>query len=116
LLDVRLDEAKVFLIAQAMSIQKLRLHVVLAPAEKQPLTTERLSDQLGRLGGTPFKLGSLQNHLEGGVILPVKELNELRRRVAADLEAQRAQPRRWQRAAEFKLPSFAPAPAATDAD
>ncbi len=67
----------------------------LAPAEKQPLSTERLTDQLGRLGGTPFKLGSLQNRLEGDVILPVSELNELRRRVATDLEARRATPKRW---------------------
>ncbi|OYU98604.1 MAG: peptidase U32, partial [Verrucomicrobiales bacterium VVV1] len=28
----------------------------LAAAENQPLTTERLRDQLGRLGGTPFSL------------------------------------------------------------
>ena len=69
----------------------------LARAEKQPLTTERLTDQLGRLGGTPFKLGSLQNHLEGDVILPVSELNELRRRVATEVEARRAAPLRWQR-------------------
>jgi putative protease len=69
--------------------------VPLARAEKQPLTTERLTDQLGRLGGTPFKLGALQNHLEGEVILPVSELNELRRRVATDVETQRATPRRW---------------------
>ena len=68
----------------------------LTRAEKQPLTTERLTDQLGRLGGTPFKLGSLQNQLEGDVILPVSELNELRRRVATEVEARRAAPRRWQ--------------------
>jgi len=67
----------------------------LARAEKQPLSTERLSDQLGRLGGTPFKLGELHNHLEGDVILPISELNELRRRVATELEAQRAAPKRW---------------------
>jgi putative protease len=68
----------------------------LARAEKQPLSTERLTDQLGRLGGTPFKFGTLQNHLEGDVILPVSELNELRRRVATDLEAQRMAPKQWQ--------------------
>ena len=33
----------------------------LARAEKQPLTTDRLREQLGRLGGTPFKLGELKN-------------------------------------------------------
>ncbi len=67
----------------------------LAKAEKQPLTTERLRDQLGRLGGTPFELGELSNHLEGEVILAVSELNDLRRRVVADLDAQRAAPKRW---------------------
>ncbi len=70
--------------------------LLLAQAEKHPLTTERLTDQLGRLGGTPFKLGSLKNFLEGEVILPISELNELRRRVAAEVEALRAAPKRWQ--------------------
>ena len=67
----------------------------LAPAQKQPLTTERLRDQLGRLGGTPFELGSFDNHLEGEVIVAVSELNELRRRAVSDLDAQRAAPKRW---------------------
>ncbi len=69
--------------------------VMLAVAEKTPLSTERLKEQLGRLGGTPFRLGELTNHLEGNVILPVSELNRLRREVAAELEAQCAAPKRW---------------------
>lgn len=68
---------------------------LLARAEKQPLTTERLRDQFGRLGGTPFHLGTLTNALEGETILPLSELNELRRRVIADLDARRAAPQRW---------------------
>jgi putative protease len=67
----------------------------LARAEKQPLTHDRLRDQLGRLGGTPFKLGRLQISLHGNVILPVSELNRLRREVVAGIEAQRAAPKRW---------------------
>ena len=67
----------------------------LTTAQKQPLTTERLRDQLGRLGGTPFELGSFDNHLEGEVIVAVSELNELRRRAVTDLDAQRAAPKRW---------------------
>ncbi|MFN0067193.1 MAG: peptidase U32 family protein [Limisphaerales bacterium] len=69
--------------------------VPLAVAEKAPLDGARLRDQLGRLGGTPFRLGELVNRLEGAVILPVSELNRLRREAAAELEALRAQPRRW---------------------
>jgi U32 family peptidase len=67
----------------------------LARAEKQPLTTERLREQLGRLGGTPFKLGDLKNLLTGEVMLPMSELNRLRREAAAELEKLRAQPKRW---------------------
>ena len=67
----------------------------LAPADKQPLDAERLAAQLGRLGGTPFRLGSLKNFLEGQVILPVSELNRLRREAVGQLDALRAQPKRW---------------------
>jgi putative protease len=67
----------------------------LAKAEKQPLTTERLREQLGRLGGTPFNLGGLENFLTGEVMLPMSELNRLRREAVTELETQRAQPKRW---------------------
>lgn len=67
----------------------------LAVAERRPLTAERLREQLGRLGGTPFHLGGLENRLEGAVLLPVRELNRLRREAAAELERQRALPKRW---------------------
>lgn len=69
--------------------------VPLAPAGKAPLDEARLRDQLGRLGSTPFHLGELVHRLEGAVILPVSELNRLRRETVAELEAQRAQPKRW---------------------
>jgi putative protease len=68
----------------------------LAKAEKQPLTTGRLREQLGRLGGTPFRLGELENNLSGEVLLPVSELNRLRREVASEMEKLRLQPKRWQ--------------------
>ncbi len=68
----------------------------LALATKQPLTTERLEQQLGRLGGTPFRLEKLENHLEGALMIPVSELNQIRREAVAELERQRALPKRWQ--------------------
>ncbi len=67
----------------------------LSQAEKQPLTTERLRDQLGRLGGTPFRLGALKNFLSGEVLVPISELNRLRREVVAELDRLRLQPKRW---------------------
>jgi putative protease len=68
----------------------------LVAAHSQPLTSERLQDQLGRLGNTPFYLEQLVNQLEGELLLPVSELNRLRRSLVSQLETLRAQPHRWQ--------------------
>ena len=67
----------------------------LATAQKQPLTTEGLREQLGRLGNTSFTLGELKSFLSGEVILPVRELNRLRREAVRQLKVLRAQPQRW---------------------
>ncbi len=67
----------------------------LAKAEKQPLTPEKLREQLGRLGGTPFELGELTSVIEGEVMLPVSELNRLRRAAVEELQALRGRPHRW---------------------
>jgi len=67
----------------------------LAVAEKQPLTTGRLRNQLGRLGGTAFRLGEMRNLLEGDVMLPTSELNRMRRDIVTQMEALRVRPRRW---------------------
>lgn len=68
----------------------------LVMAEKQPLTTERLQEQLGRLGTTPFKLEHITNHLNGDVLLPIRELNRIRREIVTQLEELRSQPKRWE--------------------
>lgn len=67
----------------------------LAQADNQPLTTESLRQQLGRLGGTPFRLGGLKNEIVGEVMLPMSELNRLRREAVAKLQRLRVQPKRW---------------------
>src|SRR5207302_337153 len=64
-------------------------------AAKQPLIPERLREQLGRLGGTPFCLGEVKSLIEGQVMLPVSELNRLRREAVTQIEMQRAQPLQW---------------------
>ena len=77
------------------NVVKVASAMPLAAAEKIPLTEEKLREQLGRLGGTPFKLGALKNFLSGNVMLPVSELNRLRREFVGELEKLRAQPKRW---------------------
>jgi putative protease len=68
----------------------------LAAAENQPLTPERLREQFGRLGGTPFRLEQLDSQLAPGLILPLSELNRMRREAVARLDELRAAPLRWQ--------------------
>jgi U32 family peptidase len=68
----------------------------LIEAENQGLTDDRLQEQLSRLGNTPFQFASLQNHLQGAVMVPVSELNRLRRECVNQLEALRSRPKRWQ--------------------
>jgi len=84
----------------------------LVTAERQPLTTERLRAQLGRLGGSAFSLATLDNRLASDLILPVAELNRLRREVVARLDAQRAKPPRWTLSPPESAPSRVPLPAA----
>jgi putative protease len=67
----------------------------LARAETQPLGIDRLRGQLGRLGGTPFRLGDLQCCLEGDVMLPLRELNRMRRQAVEQLCALRTRPPKW---------------------
>ncbi len=96
-------------------VVKVESAIPLAPAEKQPLTPERLREQLGRLGATPFKLGGLTSLLEGAVIIPISELNRIRRDLVAELEKLRAAPKRWQvqaaRIAPRAFPNSVPGPA-----
>jgi len=65
----------------------------LAPARNRPLTTESIREQLGRLGGTPFHLGDLSVDFPQPVILPISELNRLRRELVSRL-TQNSEPSR----------------------
>ncbi|HET9948532.1 MAG TPA: DUF3656 domain-containing protein [Longimicrobiales bacterium] len=78
---------------------RVESEVALAPAVKHALDEARLSEQLGRLGDTPFELAALDaSGLAPGVFLPVSALNALRQRAAAllvqELERERAAARR----------------------
>ncbi len=75
---------------------KVSSQMPLEKAEKKPLTAEKLAQQLGRLGNTGFELGSLRSDLIGDVILPVSELNRLRRQAVEHLENLRSQPKVYQ--------------------
>jgi putative protease len=60
--------------------------LLLEPAAKHPLSTEKLTGQLGRLGDSSFELGTLDNQLEGDCHIAVSALNQLRRALVKQLE------------------------------
>ncbi|MFN7561724.1 MAG: DUF3656 domain-containing protein [Prosthecobacter sp.] len=57
----------------------------LQTAVKRPMTRESFCDQFSRLGGTEFELGDVRFEVEGEVIVPVSELNRMRRDLIQDL-------------------------------
>ncbi|MFD2671929.1 U32 family peptidase [Marinicrinis sediminis] len=64
----------------------------LQQAEKRPLTEELLREQLGRTGGTRYYIEMLEASLTGEVMLPIRELNQLRRQAIDQLEIERVTP------------------------
>ena len=68
----------------------VRGDVPLAPASKRALDMAQLREQFGRLGGTPFKLGTVDIiGLGDGLFLPVSELNRLRQEATEQLRQRR---------------------------
>lgn len=68
----------------------VRSRTPLAPARKHPLTPEVIEKQFSRLGGTGYALGSCSYALEEGGMLPLSELNRMRREMTEQLFAEAA--------------------------
>jgi len=67
--------------------------IALETARTAPLTEAKLREHLGRFGESGYELGTLHNELAGEVILPIGELNRLRRELVFALDAAREVPR-----------------------
>lgn len=65
----------------------------LTAATSQGMSRERVAEQVGRLGGTPYVLGSLVLDVSGNPFAPVSLLNALRREAVDALSALQARPR-----------------------
>ncbi len=84
--EVRDEEGHVASAESSLSLEEAREH---------PLSKATLEKQLGRLGGTPFVLRELSCRVGEGAILPVGELNRLRREVVEKLTALREVGPKW---------------------
>ncbi|NCB62172.1 MAG: U32 family peptidase [Clostridia bacterium] len=61
-------------------------------ARAHALTTEEVTEQLSKTGGTPYSCDKVRALVEPGLSLPLSALNALRRNVLEDLSAQRTAP------------------------
>lgn len=62
---------------------------IVEKANKQPLTVELLKKQLGRLGNTIFYLRNITLEGDEQILVPLSELNELRRKAVRTIEDER---------------------------
>ncbi|HAX74237.1 MAG TPA: U32 family peptidase [Firmicutes bacterium] len=59
---------------------------VFEPAQKTPLTTERLTQQLQKTGNTPFKFELLNVQVDEGITISISEVNAVRRLALEELQ------------------------------
>lgn len=69
--------------------------LMLETAQKRPMDEALLADQLGRLGGTVYQLDKLDVHLQGDLIVPIRELNRMRREAVEQLAGERPKPPKY---------------------
>ncbi|MEH2242535.1 U32 family peptidase [Nostoc sp.] len=98
---------------QLANIVQVESTISLVEAHTKPLDTDRLQEQFGRLGNTPFCLEKLTNHLSTSLMLPVSELNRMRREIVVQLEELRSQPKRWQLRSDVSFQNLLPSSSAS---
>lgn len=78
--------------------------LILEQARKRPMDEVLFWEQFGRTGGTLFTLADVELHLNGDLILPMRELNQLRRKAVEQLEDERRVPRvyTWRKVEVYK--------------
>ncbi|NOU66683.1 U32 family peptidase [Paenibacillus sp. LMG 31461] len=67
----------------------------LVQAEKRPMDEQLFTEQFGRLGGTIYELAELDVQLDGALIVPMRELNSMRRMAVELMEDERQKPRTY---------------------
>lgn len=67
----------------------VRTKFIAEPAVNRPLTLDTLQKQIGRLGDSIFALEKISAAVDDNLMVPISELNDVRRRAVEDLERQR---------------------------
>lgn len=54
-------------------------------AQNRPLENQRLVEQLSKLGSTPFYVQSIETELDNNITIPIRDINETRRKLCEEL-------------------------------
>ncbi len=79
------EKLRLILQSQGRQVEATTTHS-LKLADKQPLNEEILRQKIGRLGNTPFFLDNLTMSGDRNLMIPLSDLNDVRRRAIGDLE------------------------------
>ncbi|SMB95966.1 putative protease [Desulfonispora thiosulfatigenes DSM 11270] len=91
-LDINISEGKVM---EVSASDEEGYHVftrgeyLAQKAIKIPVTRDLLFKQFERLGNTPFELASLDVNIDGDLMVPISEMNKIRREIVDNLLSQR---------------------------
>lgn len=77
---------------QKGTVVQVDSELLLEEAKKRPMDEALLEEQFGRLGGTVYQLEKLDVSLEGDLIVPMRELNAIRRQAVEQLAGERPKP------------------------
>lgn len=88
---------------------------VAEPASSMPVDKDRIDKQLRKLGSTNFEYNSLYIDAGDGLYVPVKEINNIRRKLIEEIEAYIVSSGRQYNREDFLLPKFSNKEAATQA-
>ncbi len=75
----KLDDYLYLTITDGINKVEVKSRIKTFKAINKPLTQERIKQQLSKLNDTPFKLNNLDFSIENNLLIPIKEINDLRR-------------------------------------
>ncbi len=82
------------------------------PAKNRPLTVDVLKNQIGRLGNSIFALEKISADMDENLMIPISELNDVRRRAVEQLETLRL--KKFERKKAFAIEEKIYLPCAVD--
>ena len=95
------------------NVASAQTNFIAGHAVNRPLTVDTLNKQIGRMGNSVFALEKISAAVDDNLMVPISELNDVRRRAVEDLERQRLQ--KFKREKISALPAKTFKPCAVDA-